>query len=82
MDKLKELKFDYNKLRGKIKEVFGTQDKFAEKVDMGRVAVSQRLNNSIELSNKEIFNWSSKLGIETKDIPIYFFTLEVQKNEQ
>lgn len=78
---MEELKFDYSKVRGKIKEVFGTQDKFAENVNMGRVAVSQRLNNSIDLSDKEIFKWSRTLGIEAKDIPIYFFTLVVQKNE-
>lgn len=39
--------FDYARLRGKIKEVFGTQDAFADAIGLGRVSVSQRLNNQI-----------------------------------
>ena len=35
----------YDKLRGKIKEVCGTQDMFAEKLGIGRVSLRQRLNN-------------------------------------
>lgn len=45
----------YDKLRGKIKEVCGTQDAFAEKLGIGRVSLSQRLNNQLEFSQDEIF---------------------------
>ena len=74
--------FDYSKLRGRIKEVFGTQDNFAKKVKMGRVGVSQRLNNLIDFSDKEILRWSNALKIELEGIPLYFFTPKVQKGEQ
>lgn len=74
--------FDYNKLRGKIKEVCGTQDNFARAIGIGRVSLSQRLNNVLEFSNAEILSACEVLGIDTKDIPVYFFTLEVQKSEQ
>ncbi|GAB6086432.1 DUF739 family protein [Alkaliphilus crotonatoxidans] len=45
--------FDYNKLRGKIKEVFGTQDNFAKALGIGRVSLSQRLNNMLDFSKKK-----------------------------
>lgn len=74
--------FDYNKLRGKIKEVCGTQDNFAKAIGIGRVSLSQRLNNVLDFSNAEILLACKVLGIDTKEIPIYFFSLEVQKHEQ
>ena len=45
----------YDKLRGRIKEICGTQDAFAEKLGIGRVSLSQRLNNQLEFSQDEIF---------------------------
>lgn len=73
--------FDYSKLRGKIKEVYGTQDKFAKSLGIGRVSLSQRLNNILDFSQEEISKSCDILGIKKEDIPIYFFTLKVQKNE-
>lgn len=73
--------FDRNKLKGKIKEIFSTQQKFAKAVGMSEASVSARLNNETELSNKEIRIWAEKLNI-SDEILEYFFTLEVQKQEQ
>ena len=39
------MSWDYSKLRGKIREVCGTQDAFADRIGIGRVSLSQRLNN-------------------------------------
>lgn len=71
------MSWDYNKLRGKIKEVCGTQDEFARRLNIGRVSLSQRLNNQLEFSQKEIFSACDILGINYLDIPTYFFTEEV-----
>jgi len=76
------MSFDYNKLRGRIKEIFGTQDKFASALGIGRVSLSQRLNNSLEFSSFEIFKACSLLEIPSEELPIYFFTEKVQKHEQ
>ena len=67
------MKFDYRKLRGKIREVCFTQDLFATKMGIGRTSLSQRLNNSIEFSQSEILKACSLLGIKEDEIPIYFF---------
>lgn len=74
--------YDYSKLRGKIKEVCVTQDCFAEKLGIGRVSLSQRLNNLLDFSQSEMYKTCDILCIKKEDIPSYFFTLKVQKHEQ
>jgi transcriptional regulator with XRE-family HTH domain len=71
------LDWEYNKLRGKIKETCGTQDRFARRLGIGRVSLSQRLNNQLEFSQDEIFKSCDILGIDANDIPAYFFTKKV-----
>jgi transcriptional regulator with XRE-family HTH domain len=73
--------FNYNKLRGKIREIFKTQEKFADAMDMSSTSLSEKLNNKVEFSQKEIEKAVELLKIEKDDIPVYFFTLEVQKTE-
>ena len=73
--------FDYSKLRGKIKEVYGQQDKFAEAIGLGRVSLSQRLNNSLEFTQGEIKKSCNVLGISAEDMPNYFFIEKVQVRE-
>lgn len=71
------MKWKYDKLRGKIKEICGTQDSFAEKLGIGRVSLSQRLNNQLEFSQNEIFKSCEILNINVSDLAVYFFTQEV-----
>lgn len=70
------MRFNYNKLRGKIREVFGTQEEFAEKLGIGRVSLSQRLNNILEFTQQEIFKSCRLLDIPLEEISLYFFCLE------
>lgn len=67
------MQWNYAKLRGKIREIFGTQDAFAEALGIGRVSLSQRLNNALEFTQEEIFKACELLGIAAHDIPEYFF---------
>lgn len=69
--------YDYGKLRGKIREICGTQDAFSELLGIGRVSLSQRLNNQLEFSQDEMFKTCDILGIAREEIPAYFFTLKV-----
>lgn len=71
------MQFNYNKLRGRIKELFDTQDSFADSLGIGRVSLSQRLNGKIEFSQSEIMDSCRILKLNPEDIPIYFFTKEV-----
>lgn len=74
--------FNYDKLRQKIKEQLGTQDRFAKEIGLGRVSVSQSLNNQREFSAGEMFKSAQVLGFPIAEIPDYFFAEEVQKREQ
>lgn len=71
------MSFNYSKLRGKIREVYGTQDKFADAMGLSYTSVSAKLNNKVEWSQKEINKASNLLGIKDKEVFLYFFTLEV-----
>lgn len=73
--------FDYNKLRGRIREVFKTQSAFAKAIGMSTTSLSAKLNNLVEFSQKEIDRAVKLLKISQEEIPIYFFTLEVQEPE-
>ena len=74
------MKFDYNKLRGRIVEKFGTLLKFSEELDISYEALSKKMNNLIAISQKEIVSWCDLLDIAPEEIGVYFFTLEVQTN--
>lgn len=67
------MSFDYAKLRGKIKEVYRTQDEFAKALGIGRVSLSQRLNNTLDFTQEEINTACRILGLAASDIPDYFF---------
>lgn len=74
------IKYDYSKLRGKIKEVCGTQEIFANKIGLSSVSVSNKLNNGIPWKQEEIERSLSALGINHTEIYLYFFTQKVENN--
>ena len=76
-----EVKFDYSKLRGKIREIFRTQSAFAEAMGISSTSLSAKLNNNVEFTQKEIDKAVELLKIAKEDIPAYFFTPKVQEPE-
>lgn len=68
------MKWNYAKLRGRIKEIFGTQEAFAKAIGISSVSLSQRLNNALEFTQEEIFNSCEALNIPLNDMMSYFFT--------
>lgn len=67
------MKWNYQKLKGKIIEVCGTQEEFAKKIGIGRVSLSKRMTGQIDFSQQEIFKACSVLGIELNNLSEYFF---------
>ncbi|MBY6836942.1 DUF739 family protein [Clostridium botulinum] len=70
--------FNYNKLRGKIIEIFGTQGCFARYLGVSERTLSLKLNNKIFFSQDEIVKSSELLKIDSNKIQFYFFEKEVQ----
>lgn len=75
------ISFNYSKLRGKIKEVFNTQAAFAKEMGMSRTSLSEKLNNKVEFTQKEIERAIELLHIPPEEITLYFFTPQVQDLE-
>lgn len=74
--------FDYNKLRGRIIEIFGTQSKFATAMRWSERTLSLKMNGNRPWKQTDICKAIELLKLSQKDIPIYFFTLKVQSIEQ
>lgn len=72
--------FDYAKLRGKIREVFGTQSKFAKAMNLSGVSLSAKLNNIVPFTQPEINRACELLSIPLEFIPVYFFTEKVKSS--
>lgn len=69
------------KLRGKIKEVFGTQDAFAEAMELDRSTMSLKLNDKSDWTAPEILKACKLLGISVDQIHVYFFNAKVGKSQ-
>jgi len=74
--------FNYDKLRGKIKEVFKKQELFAAALGISETSLSGKLNNLVQFTQKEIRKSVVLLNLEAVEIPLYFFAPEVQVSEQ
>lgn len=64
---------DYSKLRGLIREKYGTQEAFAQAIGRSVCSVSLKLNGKAEWATDEIRRACDVLGISAEDIPLYFF---------
>lgn len=68
---------DYRKLKGKVVEVYGTQEAFANAMDMSVAAVSQRLRGAVDWKTPEIVKACELLKIELSEAWRYFFKEKV-----
>ncbi|MBS6280273.1 MAG: DUF739 family protein [Lachnospiraceae bacterium] len=73
------MSFNYNKLKGRIIEVFGSQAEFAKAMKWSERTLSLKLNGKIAWKQTDIVSAVKLLNLTDSDIKEYFFTLEVQK---
>lgn len=74
----KRMAFNYDKLKGKIVELFGTQYRFAEAMGWSERTLSMKMNGAIPWKQTDICKAIELLNLEESDIPIYFFNAKVQ----
>lgn len=73
------MKYNFDKLKGKIKEIFNTQNEFAEAMNMAPNTLSSKLNNQFDFSSSEISKAIDLLKIESKEEAWnIFFTKQVE----
>lgn len=71
------MKYDYSKLKGLIREKFGTQKKVAEKMGISPRSMSMKMTGKRFFQQDEISFMCKLLGIAATDIYDYFFTPKV-----
>ena len=72
---VKNIRFDYSKLRGRIVEKYGTQQAFAMEMGLSDVALSSKLNGHTYFKQTEIAKAVKALDIASGDVTSYFFTV-------
>lgn len=70
--------FNYNKLKGRIVEVFGSQIEFAKAMDWSERTLSLKINGKVAWKQNDIVKAVRLLNLSEGDIQEYFFTMEVQ----
>lgn len=66
--------YTYNKLKGRITEVFGTQANFAKAVGLSKNSVSKKLAGKTEFSQSDVERWANLLHIERRAFGEFFYT--------
>lgn len=64
----------FRKLRGRIVEVYGTQESFAEAMELSKVTLNIKLNGKSDWSASEIVRACELLDIPLYEAWLYFFT--------
>lgn len=73
-----KMKWEYGKLKGKIKEIYGTQEVFSKKIGISTTSLNYKLNNQIQFRQEEIYIMINALYLKDSEIKIYFFTPSVE----
>lgn len=66
--------YQYRKLKGRIKELYGSQAAFAEAIGMSHNTVCKKLTGRIGISQCDVERWAELLKIERCDYGEYFYT--------
>lgn len=75
------MRFNYAKLKGRIKEKYGTQEGFANAIGISPTTISFKINGKAKWQQDEIVKAAKLLEISKKEIVEYFFDYEVQELE-
>jgi hypothetical protein len=66
-------KFDYTKLRERIREKYETPEIFAQVIDLPPVTLTAKLNCAVDFTQSEINKLCVSLGIKDREITEFFF---------
>lgn len=75
------MRFDYSKLKGRIREKYGNQEDFANAIGLTPTTISFKINGKAKWRQDEIVKAAKLLEISKDEIVEYFFNYEVQELE-
>lgn len=73
-----DMAFNYNKLKGRIVEIFGSQIEFSKSMGWSEKTLSLKLNGKVSWKQSDILKAIDLLKLSEDDIQEYFFSLKVQ----
>ena len=76
--------YDYRKLRGRIKEKFGTQAEFSKRLGISEVSVSNKLNNVVDWGQEEMvneFNSFARIPFQNRIFMLIFLLTKLRKTQ-
>ncbi len=68
--------FNYEKLRGRIREKVRSDTVFAKRIGLSKTSLSLRLSNRLHFSQCDIYNSMRILQIPPEELESYFFDKE------
>lgn len=79
---MEKIKYDYSKLKGRIKEYFETQENFANSLELSATSINNKLNEkrNENFTQDEIFYSIQRLNIQPNELIDIFFKEKVEKN--
>lgn len=77
---MEKIEYNYNKLRGMIREVFKTQEKYADFLGISEGQLYKIFNGSSYFNQAQISKTALFLNSTAQEIFDYFFTEKVEQN--
>lgn len=74
-------KYDYRKLRGRIREVLGNEGDYAKAIKRSHNYLTKVFNGKSYFSQKDITIGANVLNIPECEIGAFYFTKKVHENE-
>ncbi len=71
---MERTEFDFNKLKGRIKEKLNTQENFAKEMNISVPSLIKKLNNKSQFTQTEINKARIILDISDVELNKYFFS--------
>lgn len=66
--------YNYSKLKGRIIELYGSQENFAKVLGLTSISVSRKLKCRTEFSQSDIEKWAELLNIKREEYLDFFYT--------
>ena len=71
-----EVNYNFQRLKGRIKEYYGTQNNFAKELGVTKQCLSRKLKNKSKFGYDEVTFMIDKLHIRPDEVQAIFFTEE------
>lgn len=78
---IRDIKYDYSELRGRIVTIFGTNGDFGKAMGMSSATISYKLTNKSDFTQSEISKAVDLLKLDKADIGKIFFTEKIEQTE-